>query len=83
MKTLKRKEYTVLLELLYQIRVNSGLRQADLAIKLNCPQSYISKVESGERRIDLIELMDICHALDVDIKDFIAKLSNNIKFKAN
>lgn len=71
MKTFKRKEYKILLELLYQLRVNSGIRQTDLAKKLQCPQSYISKLESGSRRIDLIELIDLCNALDIDVRDFI------------
>lgn len=81
MKTLNRKEYKFLLEILYQVRINSNLRQADLAKKLNRPQSYISKIESGERRIDIIELLDICNALEIDIKDFITKFSDKLKFK--
>jgi transcriptional regulator with XRE-family HTH domain len=70
-KTLNKKEQKVLLEQLYRLRLSSGLRQSDLADRLNTPQSFISKIESGERRVDLIELRDICIALGSNLKEFI------------
>jgi transcriptional regulator with XRE-family HTH domain len=81
-KTFNRKEYKILIELLYQVRINSGLRQSDIAERLNMPQSYISKIESGERRIDIIELLDICKALNIDFKDFLIKFSNKLSVNA-
>lgn len=53
--------------------MGSGLRQEDLAEKLNVHQSFVSKIESGERRVDLVELKDICEALGSDLEEFIQK----------
>jgi transcriptional regulator with XRE-family HTH domain len=69
-KGLFKKEYKVLLEQIYRLRLGSGLRQADLADKLGVPQSFISKIESGERKIDLVELRALCKALGSDINEF-------------
>lgn len=51
--------------------MSSGLRQEDLADKLDEPQSFVSKIESGERRIDLVELNDICEALGSNLEEFV------------
>ncbi|MEJ7822132.1 MAG: helix-turn-helix transcriptional regulator [Chitinophagaceae bacterium] len=68
---MNKKEYKILLEQLYRLRLSSGLRQSDLANKLKTPQSFVSKIESGERKIDLIELREICIALGSNLKEFI------------
>jgi len=54
-------------ELLVSLRTGAGLRQVELAKRLNKPQSFVSKYESGERRLDIIELYAICKALDVTL----------------
>lgn len=60
-----------LLVLLKKIRKQAGLTQSELACKLNRPQSYVSKYESGERNLDLIELRDVCLAVNFSLFDFI------------
>jgi len=55
--------------------LRAGLRQLDVALKLGKPQSYVAKVESGERRIDLIEALDLCQVVSLDPKVLIKKLS--------
>ncbi len=77
-KTLNKKEYKILLQQLYRLRSGTGLRQSDLADKLKTPQSFISKIESGERRIDLIELREICTALDSNLIEFINEFEKAI-----
>lgn len=52
-------------------REAAGLTQAALAAKLKRPQSFVSKYESGERRLDLIELREICGALGISLLDFV------------
>ncbi len=63
-----------LLVLLQAKRRDSGLRQADLARRLGQPQSFVSKYESGERRLDVLELRQICLALGLTLTDFVREL---------
>lgn len=63
-----------LLRLLRRIRKDAGLRQADLARRLGQPQSFVSKCESGERRLDVLELRDICKAVGTSLLDFVRRL---------
>lgn len=58
--------YRKLLRILAAGRKAAGISQADLAKKLRKSQQFISKYESGERRLDAIEFAEICHALGLD-----------------
>lgn len=78
MKTNRKKKYSVLTELIYRLRTNAGITQKDLANLLNEPQSFVSKVETGERRIDVIELAEICKALNSNIVEFIIMLEKEL-----
>ena len=65
--------------LLRQIRIDAGLRQVDLAERLGQPQSYVSKYESGERRLDLLELRQVCEAIGISLQEFIRRFESSSK----
>jgi transcriptional regulator with XRE-family HTH domain len=75
------KERAVFQELIRQIRQDAGLRQQDLAIRIGEPQSFVSKYESGERRLDVLELRQICSAVGVPFATFIQRLENLLSSK--
>jgi transcriptional regulator with XRE-family HTH domain len=62
-----------LVGLLRQIREEAGLRQVDLADRLGRHQSFVSKYETGERRLDLVELRDVARACGVSITELIRR----------
>jgi len=74
-KSVWQEKYNVLFTELRNIRKASGLTQVQLAVKLDKPQSYVSKYESGERNLDFVEVLTVCNACQYDPKDLIQKLS--------
>ena len=72
-KSLSSAKHRLLLALLRRVREEAGLRQIDVAQRLSQPQSFVSKYESGERRLDLLELELVCEACDTDIEAFIKR----------
>jgi len=62
-----------LITLLRQVRLDANLTQASLAERLGQTQSYVSKYESGEQRLDLIELEAICEAVDISLIKFMER----------
>jgi|ERR1017187_6037455 transcriptional regulator with XRE-family HTH domain len=63
--TANRKQQKALLSLLRQLRMEAGLRQVDMAKALGKPQAFVSYYESGARRLDLLELRQICGILGI------------------
>lgn len=61
-------------ELLRLIRKEAGLRQAELASRVGRPQSFVSNYELGERRLDVLELREICNACSTDLMEFVHRL---------
>lgn len=60
------EEYQVLREILRAARIAAGVTQQQLADRLEKPQSYVAKVEGGERRIDVIEFIAFARAIGAD-----------------
>lgn len=65
-KTKLAAELRILGEVLARAREAAGVRQADLAARLGMPASYLSKIENGTRRLDVIELVQIAEAMGVE-----------------
>ncbi|MDF1498735.1 MAG: helix-turn-helix transcriptional regulator [Patescibacteria group bacterium] len=70
-KSIYSKEYKKTIEKLKRARIEIGLKQEEVAEKLNKPQSYISKIERGERRIDIAELQDFAKIYKKEINYFV------------
>jgi len=60
------RRYQGLLRLLRAWREAAGLTQDEIAARLGNTQSFVSKVERGERRLDVVELVEWCEALELD-----------------
>ncbi|MFK8018012.1 MAG: helix-turn-helix domain-containing protein [Gammaproteobacteria bacterium] len=71
-KSLANAKHERFLQLLRKIRKEADLRQADVAQKLSQPQSFVSKYESGERRLDFLELEQVCEACGTDLERFLS-----------
>lgn len=59
---------------LLKARKDAGLTQAEVAKKVGRPQSFVSKYENGERRLDVIEFLDVAAALGFNAGRFLAGL---------
>lgn len=73
-KTLWSDAQQALIAALAQARKDSGLSQAALAARLRCQQSLIARIESGERRIDVIELVVLARAVGADPAEIVGQL---------
>jgi transcriptional regulator with XRE-family HTH domain len=67
-----------LLHLLRETREKNGLRQVDVAAALGCPQTRVSKYELGTRRLDLLELRDVCKVLGIPLIDFVRAFDDTV-----
>jgi transcriptional regulator with XRE-family HTH domain len=72
-KSLYRTENIELAALLRELREATGLVQTEFGERMGRNQTYVSNVELGIRRLDLVELRDYCAALDIDLRDLIAR----------
>ncbi|HMC21013.1 MAG TPA: helix-turn-helix transcriptional regulator [Thermoanaerobaculia bacterium] len=60
-------------------RERAGLKQSDVAAKLGLPASYLSKVENGTRRLDVIELIQIAEAMETDPASIVRELQKALR----
>lgn len=71
------REHRRLAQLLREIREEADLRQIDVAETLGVPQSFVSKYETGERRLDLVELRDVATALSIELVDLVRRFEGD------
>lgn len=76
-KSIHSREQKRLAALLRQVREDAGLRQVDVAKRLGEPQSFVSKYESSERLLDLLELRQVCKVLGISLTDFVRQFEDS------
>ena len=77
-KSLYSSEYSAFLQHLRDSRRHNGLTQAEVGSRLGTTQSFVSKCERGERRIDVVETRAFCNAIEIDFVDFISILHKRL-----
>ena len=77
-KSLHTDQHRVLCELLRELRTEAKLTQVQLAEAIDEPQSMVSRVEVGERRLDILELRQWLAALGVSLESFVQSLEQRL-----
>ena len=75
-KSIYSQRQSRLQQMLRSIRIEAGLRQVDLADRLGQPQSFVSKYEIGERRLDVLELEQVCNCCGITLINFVTRLDD-------
>jgi transcriptional regulator with XRE-family HTH domain len=78
-KTIYTREYGVVLRLLKEARLNAGITQVELARRLGLTQSFLSKIERGERRLDIVEIRTMCLGMGMTLREFVERLEQELK----
>lgn len=73
-KTLTSRAHTKLVRMLIERREAAGITQTELAQKLGEYQSFVARLESGQRRIDVVEFIELARVLDFDPASFIEEI---------
>lgn len=77
-KTIYTHEYAAVLRLLREAREQAGMTQTQLAAKLRQSQSFVSKLERGDRRVDIVQLRTICQSLGLRLQEFVERLEREL-----
>lgn len=80
-KSIYTTEYVVLVELLRELREKADVSQVEMAERLETSQSFVTKYERGERRLDIIQLRTICQALGRPLTDVVRELERRLSKK--
>ena len=77
-KSVFTREYDVLRKLLREVREQANVTQVELAERIGETQSYVSKCERGERRLDLVQLRTFCRALGISVTSFVSSFEQRL-----
>lgn len=77
-KRIPQADRRVLYRLLYEVRREAGMRQVQMAKRLGKPQSFVSKYESGEQQLNMLEVERICRAAGLTLTIFSRRLEKAI-----
>lgn len=75
-------KYELLRQMLVDKRLKAELKQTDVAAKLGKPQSYVSKIERGERGVDVVEFLEIAKAIGFEPFNFLQEFLEALNSKA-
>ena len=78
-KSLYSAEWEALLKILRDLRVKRGWTQDQLAQKLGRPQSFVAKIEAGERRLDVVQFIDYTGVMEADPVEAMQRLLKMVK----
>lgn len=76
--SLRSQEYALLTELLREKRIRSEMTQKAICDRLGKPKNYINKIESGERRLDVVEVYELCEAMNLGPLDVLAEFDKRL-----
>ena len=74
-RSLRTPGHQALMQVLVETRKSKGVTQQELADRLKRPRSYVAKIETGERRLDVVEFVEWFHALKADPKAAVSAIS--------
>jgi len=78
-QTANREQQEVFLSLLRELRKDAGLRQIDVAKALRKPKTFVGNYETGARRLDVLELLDVCEALGISLRVFVREFEKRVR----
>jgi len=73
------EELKLLGDVLVRARERAGFKQSEVAARLDLPASYLSKIENGTRRLDVIKLIQISQAMDSDPAEIVKELEKKLR----
>jgi transcriptional regulator with XRE-family HTH domain len=77
-KSIYTREYAIVLRLMKQTREKAGITQVELAKRLRQSQSFVSKMERGDRRIDIVQLRTICGIYGLRLSEFVQRFEKEL-----